>query len=407
VKLAFFIAGRYLFAKRKGLFAWVTSLIGIGGVALGVAALITTLSVMNGFQSDIRSKIIGAQSHIVVSGAGSPLEAESMARELAKTPNVVAASPYSLGQAILQVHGRSVGVVVKGMEPALEFTTSELQGRLTEGDWSGIETKSSDGRPGVVLGEELAHNIGAFLGEEVLLLSPEGAMTPLGMMPRLVPFKVVGLLKTGYYEYDASMAYLSLDSAHDVFKSGAGYGVQLKLRSLDLLDQVAARLRQTLGWGHTIRTYKDLNRTLFAALKLEKFVMFVIMGLIVLVAAFNIASNLILLTNEKTRDIGLLRSMGATPAAVRAIFLLEGTLIGFTGVGLGVALGLVLSWVIGTFPIVELPADIYYLSRVPIAIVPADVLLVSGVGLALCLLATLIPAFRAARLSPVEAIHYG
>jgi len=232
--------------------------------------------------------------------------------------------------------------------------------------------------------------------------------TPLGLLPKMQKFKVAGLLHTGYYEYDSTMGYASLDGVRKFLGAEAGAsGVGARVIKLSRVDSIAKRLRADLGPEHVVRTYAQMNQTLFAALKLEKAVMFLILTLIILVASLNIASTLILRSVEKTRDIGLLKAMGATPGQVRRIFLAEGFLIGVSGLVMGLGLGLLLCWIIKTYPIVQLPADIYYLSQVPVYVNPWDVVAVMGVGLLLAVLATLYPAARAAKVDPVQAIHYG
>ena len=390
------------------MFGGLTSGIGVAGVTIGVAALLTTLSVMNGFQADIQKKVIGAQAHVVVTGELTTSREAALKEALAKDPRVAAASPMILGQAILTTGSRSLGVALKGLEPEEEAKVNDLNANLVEGSWSALRTVEGSGLPGVVLGRELARNMGVFPGETVLLVSPQGAESALGLVPRMQRFVVVGLLKTGYYEFDSLTAYAQLSDARRFFglKSYAT-GLQIRLRDIEEADAFARDLRSKLGFEFSVRTFRDLNQTLFAALRLEKLVMFTILTLIVLVAAFNIASNLILLTTEKSRDIGLLKAMGATPARIRRVFWLHGTFIGGIGVVLGTALGLGLSWVIGHYPIVELPADIYYLSRVPVAVEGRDVAAVIFWSLVLCQVSTLYPAFRAARVDPIEAIHYG
>ncbi|MBI5597896.1 MAG: ABC transporter permease [Elusimicrobia bacterium] len=401
----FFVARRYLKAQRKGLFTLVTTLIGVSGVAIGVAALLTTLSVMNGFQADIRRKIVGAQAHVTVAAHMDAARKKQAEDALDSRKAVVARSPFVLGQAILTFKGRSSGIVAKGIDPDSEFKVNDLARSLTEGDWAGLAHKPV---PGVVLGVELAQNIGAWVGDEVVLISPQGLDSPLGLIPAMKRFRVVGVLKTGYYEYDASTAYCALAEAAGFFKTPGGLsGYQVRLSDLSLAESEAAALQRELGWDFAVRSFNDMNRTLFAALKLEKYVMFLILALIILVASFNIASNLILLGTEKLRDIGILRAMGATPKMIRRIFLWEGLLIGGSGTLFGVGLGLLLSWVIWRYPIVELPGDIYYLSRVPVQVEPWDVAVVTLCGLALSVLATVYPAYRASRVDPIEAIHYG
>ncbi len=403
--LELFIALRYLKAKRKGLFAVVTTLIGVAGVTVGVAALLTTLSVMNGFQSDIQKKIIGAQAHITVLGARSPQDVSETLAVIRADPAHEASAPFALGQAILTVRDRSIGVVVKGIDPKREFAVNDLAAKLTSGSWAGL----GDGKiPGIVLGIELADHLGCQTEDEVVLVSPKSVATPLGLLPKMQRFRVVGTLKTGYYEYDSATAWTGLAAASKFLGVDAGAsGVGMRLKDLRRADDAARRLRGALGLGKLVRTYAQMNQTLFAALKLEKAVMFIILTLITLVASLGIASTLILRSVEKTRDIGLLKAMGAGPGLIRRIFLVEGFLIGGSGVVMGLALGMILCWVIGNFSIVELPPDIYYLSRVPVDVRPGDVAAVTGMGLLLSLLATVYPASRAAKADPVEAIHYG
>ena len=404
MSLELFIALRYLRAKRKGLFAVVTTLIGVAGVTVGVAALLTTLSVMNGFQADIQRKIVGAQAHVTVMGARSAKDLEETLAVVQADPDFAAASPFALGQAILTVRDRSIGVVLKGIDPAREFAVNDLASKLVSGSWDGVSAKT----PGLVLGVELADHLGCEVGDEVVLVSPKSVSTPLGLLPKMQKFRVAGTLKTGYYEYDSATAWTDLSAASKFLGVDAGAtGVGIRLKDLRRADAAANRLRSSLGFGKLVRTYAQMNQTLFAALKLEKGVMFIILTLITLVASLGIASTLILRSVEKTRDIGLLKAMGAGPAMIRRIFLVEGFVIGASGVALGLLLGFFLCWVIATFPIVELPADIYYLSRVPVDIRPWDVAAVAGMGILLSLLATLYPAARAAKADPVEAIHYG
>jgi lipoprotein-releasing system permease protein len=406
-----FIAWRYLKAERKGLFAMVTTSIGVAGVMVGVAALITTLSVMNGFQTDIQKKVIGAQAHLTVYGAQSAADLDRVTSVLRDDPDMAAAAPFVMGQAILTVGERTMGMVVKGLDPEREFQVNSLAASLSEGTWKGLQASGTKGKPalpGIVLGEELARGMGLYVGAQVVLVSPKSVATPFGMVPKMQKFEVKGLLHTGYYEYDSTTGYVDLTAAARFFGVDAGAtGVGVRLHELGRAEAAARRLQTRLGPGHPVRTYSDMNRTLFAALKLEKAVMFIILTLITLVASLNIASTLILRSVEKTKDIGLLKAMGATPRPVRRIFWIEGSIIGGAGVVMGLVLGLALCYIIWRYPIVELPGDIYYLSRVPVAVELSDVLAVMGMGVLLSLLATVYPAFRAAKVNPVEAIHYG
>jgi len=392
-----FVATRYLKAERKGLFTLVTTVIAVSGVAIGVAALIATMSVMNGFQADIQKKIIGAQAHIVVHGNLDPAGLRRLAETLKRQEEVIATAPFALGQAIITFRDRSSGILLRGLDPSQEFEVNDLAKNLVEGDWSGL-----------VLGDELAKNMGAWTGQEVTLISPQGMATPLGLVPRMRKFKVTGLVHTGYYEFDSATAYLGLPAAASFLGLPAGAsGMAARLARLEDADRVTRRLQAELGYAYVVRSFNQMNQTLFAALRLEKYVMFLILALIILVAAFNIASTLILMGTEKLRDIGILKALGATSGQVHRIFLWEGLMIGGSGVGLGVALGLALCFVIQRYPPIELPPDIYYLSRVPVHVEARDVLAVTACGILLTLLAALYPALRAAKTSPVDAIHYG
>ncbi len=403
--LELFMAWRYLKAKRKGLFAVLTTAIGIAGVAVGVAALITTLSVMNGFQADIQKKILGAQAMLTVFRMGDSASLAGAERTLRDDSQVAAYSPFTLSQAVATIGGRSSGVVLKGIDPAREFGVNELAGKLQSGSWQALRGGKV---PGIVLGEELARTLGAWPGDSVVLVSPSGLMGAFGVVPRMERFRVAGLLHTGYYEYDSTTAYSDIASALKLSgEPGATRGFGVRLHDIAFLRRAKKSLQRSLGGGFFVRSYEDMNQTLFAALKLEKATMFIILALIILVASLNIASTLILRTVEKTRDIALLKAMGAGPRLVLRVFLAEGTIIAAIGLTAGVTLGLFLCWLIRTYPIVKLPADIYYLSRLPVDVEPLDVTLVIIVGFFLCLLATIYPAWRASKVKTVEALHYG
>ncbi|MBI4347735.1 MAG: ABC transporter permease [Elusimicrobia bacterium] len=419
-----FVALRYMKTRRKGLFTVITTVIGVAGVATGVAALICVLSVMNGFQADIQRKIIGAQAHLNIYGNLDARQLERLAKTVGARKEVSAFAPFAVGQAIVTYHGRTLGVVLKGIDPGRSFRVNALASSLTTGSWAEVGPGKKKAKPGcpkglsgdcvagwgppAILGEELAKNLGVWLGEEVVFISPQEVGTSFGLVPKMKKFRVVGLLRTGYYEYDSATAYAGLADVSDFLgvKSGAS-GIEVRLKDMDDADRVAQQLQRELGFDYSVRSFHQLNRTLFAALKLEKYVMFLIVTLITLVAAFNIGSNLILLGTEKLRDIGLLMAMGAKPSSIRRIFLWEGLLIGGFGVVAGTALGLLLCWVIWRYPIVELPPDIYYLSRVPVQVELSDLAAIVGSGLVMSLIATLYPALKASRVNPVEAIHYG
>ncbi len=405
MKFERFVALRYL-TRRKGLFAIITTLIGVAGVSVGVAALITTLSVMNGFQSDIKEKVIGAQSHILVFGRMAADAYPQYIKKIEQIPLVEAAAPHIYGQAILSYDGQSVGLVVRGLDPEKEKHINNLNDSLTEGsftpDWD------EDAPAPLVLGTELAYSLGAQVGDDVVLISPQSISTSAGMFPKMKKFRVSGLLRTGYYEFDNTIAYTTLPHASDFLGLKGGVtGVAVKLHNLNQADQAAEQIRQAIGYGYAVRTFAQLNSTLYAALKLEKAVMFIILFLIIIVASLNIAGNLILLGTEKLRDIGLMRAMGASPKMIRKVFMWEAMAIATLGIFLGIALACLLCWIIATFNIVELPGDIYYLTKVPVRMEWTDILAVVGGSYLICFFAGLYPAAKASRVNPTDAIRYG
>ncbi len=405
MKFERFVALRYL-TRRKGLFAIITTLIGVAGVSVGVAALITTLSVMNGFQSDIKEKVIGAQSHILVFGRMAADAYPQYIKKIEQIPLVQAAAPHIYGQAILSYDGQSVGLVVRGLDPEKEKNINNLNESLTEGsftpDWD------EDAPAPLVLGTELAYSLGAQVGDDVVLISPQSISTSAGMFPKMKKFRVSGLLRTGYYEFDNTIAYTTLPHASDFLGLKGGVtGVAVKLHDLNQADQAAEQIRQAIGYGYAVRTFAQLNSTLYAALKLEKAVMFIILFLIIIVASLNIAGNLILLGTEKLRDIGLMRAMGASPKMIRKVFMWEAMAIATLGIFLGIALACLLCWIIATFNIVELPGDIYYLTKVPVRMEWTDILAVVGGSYLICFFAGLYPAAKASRVNPTDAIRYG
>ena len=386
-----------------------TTVIGISGVALGVAALIVTLSIMNGFQSDIKKKIIDAQAHVSVYGPVPAGELQAFRGRLERSPRLAAYSLFVMGQGILTFDNRSTGVVVKGLDPESEFRTNNLKSALIEGSWEALKIPPKPGEPSaILLGEELAKGLGAWVGDYVILVSPKSAATAMGIMPKMRKFRVAGLMRTGYFEFDNTMAYCGLQAASDFFGLAGGVnGAGIRLDDINKTAENAVFLKRELGFGYSVKTYADMNRTLFSALKLEKFVMSLVLALIILVATFNIASNLLMMSVEKLRDIGVLRSMGAGPGFVRRIFFWEGNLIALSGITLGVLLGVGISVFISVYPVVELPADIYYITKVPVDLRLTDLLGTVAVSYLLCMLSTIYPAVRASKISPVDAIRYG
>lgn len=409
LRFEFFVAVRYLFAKKKGVFDLITTIIGIAGVSVGVAALITTLAVMSGFQNNIKEKIIGAQSHVLMFGYMSDGIYQEKLKLIEQNPLVLAAAPEIYGQAIITHHGASTGMMIRGLEPENERKINNLMTSFTEGSFEPVVNEGeTSAPPQLVLGTELAGNLGVEVGDDVVLISPTSITTSAGMIPKMKRFRISGLIKTGYYDFDNTLAYTTLEHASDFLglRKGAN-GISIKLHNIDDADLAAEQIKEALSYQYSVRTFAQMNSTLYAALKLEKAVMFIILFLIILVASLNIASNLILLGTEKLRDIGIMRSMGASPATISRIFIWEGLMIGTSGILCGVCLALLLCWVIATFNIVSLPADIYYFNKVPVSLQMADILSVILGSYIVCFGAALYPALRASRVSPTDAIRYG
>jgi lipoprotein-releasing system permease protein len=405
MRFEFFLAKRFLSGQRFGVFRQVTTLIAIGGTALGVAALLVTLAVMDGFRTDIQEKILGTQPHIMVVNPFGSMTPENPAlqKELATTAHVTGVAPYISGQVLLQSERRVTGLMLRGIVPQEERKVTRLEGILVEGRWEAL----SGG--GIILGQELASAVGARTGDTVTLIAPQQEQGPaLGQTPRMRRYKVVGLFRSGMYEYDANLAYVTLASARDILglhQEVSGYG--LRLDNLDHTLDTAAALQPLLPTGLWTRSWQDLNKPLFAAMKLERTVMFIILTLIILVSAFTIISNLLLLTIEKAREIGILQALGASPAQVGRIFVLNGLLLGGSGVGLGLLLGVGISFFLKKYPIIQLPADVYYVDRLPIRLSLETVESVALCALVLVLASILYPAWKAREMDPVQAIRYG
>lgn len=397
-----FVAKRYLMSQSKGVFSLITTLIGVLGVAVGVAALITTLAVMSGFHNDIKKHVIGAQSHIMVFGKMPDGVYQKVQDQIATIPQIVATAPTIYGQAILSYGQSSHGVLLRGLDTEQEAKTNTLVSSLTEGSFKAADDEKL---PPLVLGVELADNMGLDIDDEVVLVSPQGLA---GGLPKMKRFKVTGILKTGYYEFDNTIVYTDLPNSSDFLGlKGAVTGINIKIKNLDKADEAATEISKVIGQQYTVKTYAQMNQTLYAALKLEKTVMFIILFLIIIVAALNITSNLILFGTEKLRDIGILRTLGASPAQIRHIFLLEGLFIATAGVLLGLILALILCFIIKNTNIVQLPADIYYLTKVPVSLQFFDVLFVVVGSYLVCFLSALYPAYKASKINPVDAVRYG
>jgi len=403
-----FISLRYLKAKRKQTFISVISFISISGVAIGVMALIIVLGVMTGFSDDLRKKILGTKSHLVISqyGAGITNYWEIM-KKIDKIEGVVSSTPSIYSQVMLTSPSNALGVVLKGIDVDSAPKVTNLASIIKEGRLTDLKNSAYSGLPGILLGKELAMILGVFSGDEIKVISPFGTMTPGGMLPRCKKFKVVGIFDSGMYEYDSSLAYISLDNAqHFLNKPGAATGIEVKVKEIYQVKQISIKIEERLGISYQIRDWMEMHRNLYAALKLEKMAMFIILILIILVAAFNIVGTLIMVVNDKNKDIAILKSMGARSLSIMKIFVLEGLIIGLIGTAIGIMGSFLLANLQNHYQIISLPPDVYYISHLLIKITPRDLILVTVSAISISLLATIYPSWQASKLDPAEALRY-
>lgn len=407
-----FVSLRYLLAKRRQTFISLITIISVAGVAVGVTALIVVLAVMNGFQEDLRNRILGVTSHIVAgSFGGTTSDYRELIPRLEEVPGVVAATPFIYTQVMISSSRGVSGAIMRGIEPLSASRVIRIQENMIRGNLADLitppEEEGKTTQPGVILGMELANNLGIRQGEWITVVSPTGRLTPMGQIPKSKLFQVVGILQSGMYEYDNTLAYVDLAVAQQFLAVGDTVtGIEVRLKDIYRAPEVAEAIRNNLGGGFWVRDWMQMNRSLFSALKLEKVVMFVILTLIVLVAAFNIVSSLIMLVMEKNRDIAILKAMGATTASIRKIFVMEGLMIGVTGTGLGLLGGFSLCALLKRYKFIELPRDIYHISTLPVKMETMDVLAIAVSAILISLVATLYPSRQAAKLDPSEALRY-
>lgn len=408
----YFIGRRYLMAKRKQAFISLITILSVAGVMVGVMALIVVIAVMSGFESDLKSRILDGQSHVVLMRYGDGFDDyRETIKRVEAVDGVVAASPFIYSQVMLRSARGVSGAVLRGIDSATAGRVIPTLGRVTfkdDPDEGGVSASVAV-TPGIVLGKELAKSIGVDTGDTVYIISPQGMLSPFGHLPAMRRFVVTGFFESGMYEYDGSFAYIRLPDAQQLLRMPSRVsGIEIRVKDIYQAREVADRIVDQLGFPFWARDWIQMNQNLFSALKLEKVVMFIILILIVLVAAFNIASTLIMMVMEKTKDIAILKAMGATDLSIRKIFVFKGMVIGIVGTILGMISGFILCFVLERYRIVELTGDIYYFTTtLPVKLEILDVVLIGSAALVICLLATLYPAVQAARLQPVEAIRYG
>jgi lipoprotein-releasing system permease protein len=396
--------------RRNGFISFISA-VSMLGISLGVAALIIVLSVMNGFQKEVRDRMLGVVSHIEIYGPGGGQLADvgrTMA-EAKRNPEVIGAAPFVAAQSLIARGDDMRGTIVRGVDPALEPQVTDVAVGLHD-----TLSKLKPGQFGIVLGVELARNLGVQAGDPVTLIAPGGQVTPAGVVPRLKQMTVVGTFDSGHYEYDSGLAMVHIQDAERIFRLEGPTGVRLKLKDLNRAPEVGAQLQGTLSGDFLIRDWTQQNRTWFSAVQLEKRMMFIILTLIVAVAAFNLVSTLVMTVTDKRADIAILRTLGASPRSIMGIFVVQGAAVGVIGTLAGLVLGLVVAYNIDVIvPFIEhvlhasfLPRDIYLINRMPSDPQEGDIVPIAVISLVLAFAATLYPSWRASRVNPAEALRY-
>ncbi len=406
MKFEYFVAKRYLKAKRSTLFQSIIVIISICGVFIGVSTILIVLSVMSGFHKDLRDKILGTNAHIaVMKYFNEPVtDYDSVLTVVKNTPHVVGAAPFIYTKVMLNHNNYVDGIVLRGVDQKSLSDVSNIESKLIYGTFN-----LSDGeKPGIVLGSILADNLRVNVGDELSVFSSANfTPTPVGFIPSYKGFKVTGVFEAGMYEYDAQLAFVSLASAqHLVGLEDAVTGIEVKIDDIYKAPEIAGELEKKLGFPFKANHWIRMNRSLFAALKLEKVVMFIILTLIIIVGAFNIIGTLIMIVIQRTKEIGILKSMGASSRQIMRIFVFQGLIIGTTGTALGIIVGFLISFLLGKYKFISLPGDVYFIDTLPVHMVVSDFVIVSIAAIVTSFVATLYPAMKASRLDPVKAIRY-
>jgi lipoprotein-releasing system permease protein len=400
-----FIAFRYLRARRKQAFISLISLISVLGVTVGVMALLIALALMTGLQGELRDRLVGSTAHVYVFKVGGVRDVPAEIAKVRQVQDVEGAAPVILGQGLIRSGEGDAPVSIKGIDPQLETSVTNIHTAMQAGSLEALATPAGQ-MPGIVIGRDLAQKLGVGISDTVQLITTEGPLSPMGFLPAIKTYKVVGLFSLGLLEFDSAYAFVSLGQAERLLGKDHPDFLEVRVSELFRAPAVAERITQQLGTDYMAQDWKDMNKSLFSALWLEKMAISITIGLIIMVAALNIIASLILLVMEKSRDIAILKTMGSSAASIRRIFVLQGLIIGIVGTGAGAAAGLALIYVMDRFKLIHVPMDVYQIAYVPFRLEPLDGLVVILSAVLVCFVATIYPSRQAAKLDPAQALRY-
>jgi len=401
-----FVALRYLLARRKQAFISLISLISTLGVAVGVAALIIALALMTGLQGELRDRILGSTAHVYVWKTGGIEDYHAEVMTLRGVEGVIGAAPAILGRALISTDRADAFISFKGIDPALEPQVTDIQRTMQRGTVDALVPQSADDIPGILVGRNLAEQLGLSVGDSATIVTPTGTLSPIGMIPRTRRVRIAGVYQLGLYEFDAAYGFVTLEFAARLMGKATPDLIQLKVQDIQDAPAVSDRVVDTLGSTYVSQDWTDMNQQLFSALWLEKMAISIAIGLIVVVAALQIVASLILLVMEKSRDIAILKTMGTSSGRVMRIFMMQGLIIGLVGTAIGAALGVSLCWVLDTYRLIRIPMDVYQVAYVPFVVRPIDFAVVIVAAVVICFLATIYPSRQASRLDPVQALRF-
>jgi lipoprotein-releasing system permease protein len=402
-----FLALRYLVARRKQAFLSLISVISTVGVAVGVMALIIALALMTGLQGELRDRIVGASPHIYVWKVGEGLtDVPGDVQRLKAVPRVTGASPIVLGKALVSAGEQQAFITVKGVDPGTEAEVTDVAERMRKGSLRALASRPDDALAGIAIGQTLADQLRVSVGDTVTLMTPEGPLSPFGPTMGSRRLQVVGIFSLGLYEFDAAYGFVSLTTAQRIMARDRPDFIEIRVDDMYAAPSVASTIVDRLGASYVTQDWAQMNQSLFSALWLEKVAISITIGLIVMVAALNIVASLVLLVMEKSRDIAILKTMGAAARSITAVFMLQGLIIGAIGTLVGAIAGLGVTWVLDTYKVIQVPMDVYQVAYVPFKVQADDFVLVVLAALAICFLATIYPSRQASRLDPAQALRY-